>query len=112
MGRSSEKPVSVRRTVPHTSCTYYQRMRNGHHIEVVFLVFWLFVNVAVFYATYQYYKHESKFFYLRDILGIGLCLSRGSASVLNLNSAALLLPMCRTILVKLRGSRVVSCNVK
>ncbi|PIK47755.1 putative NADPH oxidase 4-like, partial [Apostichopus japonicus] len=69
-------------------------------------VFWSCVNITVFYVTYQYYKHEAKFFYLRDMLGVSLCLSRGSASVLNLNSAAIFLPMCRTLLVKFRGTKM------
>ncbi|XP_071819620.1 NADPH oxidase 4-like isoform X2 [Apostichopus japonicus] len=82
------------------------RRRNWDYIHIVFLVFWSCVNITVFYVTYQYYKHEAKFFYLRDMLGVSLCLSRGSASVLNLNSAAIFLPMCRTLLVKFRGTKM------
>ncbi|XP_045671489.1 NADPH oxidase 4-like isoform X3 [Ursus americanus] len=41
------------------------------------------------------------------IVLLGLCLSRASASVLNLNCSLILLPVCRTLLAYLRGSQKV-----
>uniref|UniRef100_A0A4W3J1G4 NADPH oxidase 4 n=1 Tax=Callorhinchus milii TaxID=7868 RepID=A0A4W3J1G4_CALMI len=41
---------------------------------------------------------------------LGLCISRASASVLNMNCSLILLPMCRTVLAFLRGSQKIMCR--
>ncbi|XP_070568165.1 NADPH oxidase 4-like [Ptychodera flava] len=82
-------------------------LRNDGH-KYVLLAAWLGLNGVVFWRTYSKYKSEPEFFYLREMLGKGLCISRGTADVLNLNCAFVLLPMCRTLLTSLRRSRKVA----
>ncbi|XP_077977130.1 NADPH oxidase 4-like [Glandiceps talaboti] len=79
-------------------------LRNDGY-KYILLVSWLGLNAAVFWRTYNRYKSEPQYFYLREMLGKGLCVSRGTADVLNLNCAAVLLPMCRSLLTCLRRSR-------
>ncbi|XP_073780178.1 NADPH oxidase 4 isoform X2 [Danio rerio] len=45
---------------------------------------------------------------LKHFMMLGLCISRASASVLNLNCSLVLLPMCRSLLTFLRGSQRVT----
>ncbi|XP_058451459.1 NADPH oxidase 4-like [Malaya genurostris] len=62
-----------------------------------FLAFvWLGFNFVVFCKIFSNYHHEPRYYYLSKILGIGLCISRATAPVLNLIMALITLPMCRT----------------
>ncbi|KAK2188759.1 hypothetical protein NP493_123g05054 [Ridgeia piscesae] len=60
------------------------------------------LNVVVFRLTYSYYRDAPQLFYLRQILGRGLCVSRGTANVINLNLGMLLLPVCHSLTTFLR----------
>nr|XP_021521314.1 NADPH oxidase 4 isoform X2 [Aotus nancymaae] len=71
------------------------------------LLIWLSMNVLLFWKTFLLYNQGPEYHYLHQMLGLGLCLSRASASVLNLNCSLILLPMCRTLLAYLRGSQKV-----
>ncbi|XP_005879403.1 PREDICTED: NADPH oxidase 4 isoform X2 [Myotis brandtii] len=71
------------------------------------LLIWLALNVLLFWKTFLQYNQGPEYHYLHQMLGLGLCLSRASASVLNLNCSLILLPMCRTLLAYLRGSQKV-----
>uniref|UniRef100_A0AAA9SS95 NADPH oxidase 4 n=3 Tax=Bos TaxID=9903 RepID=A0AAA9SS95_BOVIN len=71
------------------------------------LLIWLSLNVLLFWKTFLLYNQGPEYHYLHEMLGLGLCLSRASASVLNLNCSLILLPMCRTLLAFLRGSQKV-----
>ncbi|XP_049272714.1 NADPH oxidase 4 isoform X4 [Rhipicephalus sanguineus] len=62
------------------------------------MVLWVGAVTAIFFATYCTYKYEEKHFYLRQILGVGLCLSRATAAVINFSCFMVLIPMCRTLL--------------
>ncbi|KAI5763663.1 NOX4 [Gulo gulo luscus] len=71
------------------------------------LFIWLSLNVLLFWKTFLLYNQGPEYYYLHQMLGLGLCLSRASASVLNLNCSLILLPVCRTLLAYLRGSQKV-----
>ncbi|KFP60104.1 NADPH oxidase 4, partial [Cariama cristata] len=70
--------------------------------------FWLSLNVWLFWKTFLLYYQGLQYYYLHQMLGLGLCVSRASASVLNLNCCLVLLPMCRVVLAFLRGSQRVA----
>ncbi|XP_022106814.1 NADPH oxidase 4-like isoform X1 [Acanthaster planci] len=118
-GRAQETPGSVdynpttgksaakcrhRRQVRQSGFSPCSWFRNGG-FKYLFVVVWTGLNAAVFCWSYMQYKMEAKYYYLRGILGLGLCVSRGSAAVLNLNCATILLPMCRCLLSLIRRSK-------
>ncbi|XP_010892023.2 NADPH oxidase 4 isoform X1 [Esox lucius] len=72
------------------------------------LLLWLGGNTWLFMRTFLCYYYGQQYHYLHKMLGLGLCISRASASVLNLNCCLVLLPMCRTLLTCLRGSHRVT----
>ncbi|KAM3616352.1 uncharacterized protein V6R79_016505 [Siganus canaliculatus] len=72
------------------------------------LVLWLGANTWLFMKTFLLYSTGPQYHYLYKMLGLGLCISRASASVLNLNCSLVLLPMCRSLLTFIRGTRTVS----
>ncbi|KAK0140589.1 NADPH oxidase 4 [Merluccius polli] len=72
------------------------------------LVLWLGANTWLFLRTFLTYSTGQQYYYLYKMLGLGLCISRASASVLNLNCSLVLLPMCRSLLTCLRGTHTVS----
>ncbi|GAB0180801.1 NADPH oxidase 4 [Grus japonensis] len=74
----------------------------------LFLFFWLSLNAWFFWKTFLLYYQGLQYYYLHQMLGLGLCVSRASASVLNLNCCLVLLPMCRVLLAFLRGSQKVA----
>ncbi|KYO28533.1 NADPH oxidase 4 isoform A [Alligator mississippiensis] len=74
----------------------------------VFLLAWFALNMWLFLRTFLLYYHGPQYYYLHRMLGLGLCISRASASVLNLNCSVILLPMCRILLAFLRGSQKVA----
>ncbi|KAF7219087.1 transcript variant X2 [Nothobranchius furzeri] len=77
----------------------------GKHLV---LMLWLGANTWLFLRTYLLYSTGQQYHYLYKMLGLGLCISRASASVLNLNCCLVLLPMCRSLLTFIRGTHTVS----
>ncbi|XP_058490256.1 NADPH oxidase 4 [Solea solea] len=77
----------------------------GKHL---ILVLWMGANTWLFLKTFMLYYSGQQYHYLFEMLGLGLCISRASASVLNLNCSLVLLPMCRSLLTFVRGRHTVS----
>ncbi|XP_061683977.1 NADPH oxidase 4 isoform X2 [Syngnathoides biaculeatus] len=77
----------------------------GKHLV---LMLWLGTNSWLFVKTFLMYSGGLQYHYLYKMLGLGLCISRASASVLNLNCSLVLLPMCRSLLTFVRGTHAVS----
>ncbi|XP_055735580.1 NADPH oxidase 4 isoform X2 [Salvelinus fontinalis] len=77
----------------------------GKHLV---LVLWLGANTLLFMRTFLLYYCGQQYHYLHQMLGLGLCISRASAAVLNLNCSLVLLPMCRSLLTYLRGTHTVT----
>ncbi|XP_049323051.1 NADPH oxidase 4 [Astyanax mexicanus] len=72
------------------------------------VVVWVAVSAWLFWRTFRLFSSGPQYYYLHQMLGLGLCISRASASVLNLNCSLVLLPMCRSILTVLRGTQQVN----
>ncbi|XP_053241534.1 NADPH oxidase 4 isoform X3 [Podarcis raffonei] len=87
------------------SCQSWLANEGSKHL---LLLLWLSLNVGLFWKTFRIYYRGPQYYYLHQMLGLGLCLSRASASVLNFNCSLVLLPMCRILLSFLRGSRKVA----
>ncbi|XP_063160811.1 NADPH oxidase 4 [Candoia aspera] len=84
------------------SCKNWLANEGSKHLLVLL---WLCLNGGLFWKTFRLYYREPQYYYLHQMLGLGLCLSRASASVLNLNCSLVLLPVCRVLLALLRGSQ-------
>ncbi|XP_069495532.1 NADPH oxidase 4 [Ambystoma mexicanum] len=90
------------------SMSYYWRSwLSNEGTKHLFLFLWLALNLGLFCRSFLYYSGP-QYYYLLQMIGLGLCVSRASASVLNLNCSLILLPICRTLLGCLRGSQKVT----
>ncbi|KAL4232868.1 hypothetical protein ACF0H5_007555 [Mactra antiquata] len=67
-------------------------------IKYIFRFIWCTVCGVVFWRTYVHYRDGPQYIYLHEILGSWLCIARGSAAVININCAIILLPMCQCLL--------------
>ncbi|XP_022243189.1 NADPH oxidase 4-like [Limulus polyphemus] len=86
-------------------CSYFFRTKS-------ILILWMLLMAVVFWTTYFHYKYDPKYYYLREMLGSSLYLSRGTASMLNISCCVVVLPMCRGLgylLLSLAGEH--SCSL-
>ena len=69
---------------------------------------WLMLVLFLFCKGFHKFYDEPEFHYLRNILGIGLCIGRGTAPIINLIVILIILPVCKTFnkLVHLILSRI------
>lgn len=83
----------------HNCCTMATILRVFYEFLMrrFFLISWISLVIYVFYTTFTFYQTSRQFYYLREILGIGLCISRGTATVLNICCALVLLPLCKKL---------------
>ncbi|XP_052737663.1 NADPH oxidase 4 [Bicyclus anynana] len=63
----------------------------------IYLISWISLILYIFYKSFTFYLNGRQFYYLRRMLGLGLCVSRGTATVLNLCCALVLFPLCKKL---------------
>ncbi|EAA06046.6 AGAP003772-PA [Anopheles gambiae str. PEST] len=73
----------------------YHSSRNFMFKYIIALL-WTGFNFVVFCKAFSNYHHDVEYYYLSRILGNGLCVSRGTAPVLNVTMALITLPTCKT----------------
>ena len=69
----------------------------------LFVIIWMTINGILFADTFFKYRGV-KWDYLRLVVSDGLPIARAAAQVLNFNCALILLPVCRNLVDKARGS--------
>ncbi|XP_058116475.1 NADPH oxidase 4-like [Anopheles ziemanni] len=73
----------------------YHSSRN-FMFKYILAFLWTSFNFFIFCKAFSNYHHDAQYFYLSRILGNGLCVSRGTAPVLNVTMALITLPTCKT----------------
>eukprot|EP00794_Sanderia_malayensis_P000435 gene435-1076_t len=68
---------------------------HNHIWKIIIFLILLAANVYIFYKTFKIYNDKPEYFYLHNMLGCTLCISRGSAAAICLNTAAVIISMCK-----------------
>ncbi|KAI3385884.1 hypothetical protein SNEBB_006293 [Seison nebaliae] len=75
------------------------------------LIIHILLNVVIFCIIFYQYFQFDKYFYLREITGWTIALSRAAAGCINFNCFLILLPICRTINSILRNFFLKRINI-
>ncbi|OTF83735.1 hypothetical protein BLA29_000768 [Euroglyphus maynei] len=70
--------------------------------EIFFLIFYNLIAVIIFLDKAYYYANQNESSGLRQVAGMGIPLTRGSASVMMFTYSTILLTMCRNIITVIR----------
>ncbi|CRL07290.1 CLUMA_CG020269, isoform A [Clunio marinus] len=65
-------------------------------LRYVLLMVFLSVTFYSFCAVYHVHHKDERYYYLRKILGHGLCISRLTATVINFSIVIIIFPVCKT----------------
>ena len=72
--------------------------------EVIFFLIWLGIQCYLFVDTFTKFKKNPLFSSTNALLGSGVALAKACAIVINLNSALLIVSMCRIMITWLRST--------
>ncbi|KAI9298355.1 hypothetical protein K502DRAFT_334244 [Neoconidiobolus thromboides FSU 785] len=71
---------------------------------IVFMIIWCISQILIFGFAFVNYKYNSEFSVVRDILQESFLIARATSLPIEINTALILLPMCRTIISLLRST--------
>lgn len=71
---------------------------------VVFLMVWILSQVLIFSFAYVNYAYNGEFSTIRESLGTSFLMARGTSLPIEINTAVILLPMCRSAISFLRST--------
>lgn len=72
--------------------------------EIVFLLIWIGVQCFLFVDTFTDFRENPQFLSTNELTGSGVALAKGCASVINFNTALLIVSMCRIVITRLQGT--------
>ncbi|XP_053670003.1 NADPH oxidase 4-like [Anopheles nili] len=81
----------------------YHSSRN-FMFKYIIAFLWTSLNFVIFCKAFNNYHYDAEYYYLSKILGNGLCVSRGTAPVLNVTMALITLPTCKSFNLLLHKS--------
>ncbi|KAJ9049268.1 hypothetical protein DSO57_1026499 [Entomophthora muscae] len=102
-----DKSLAPMRPLDFNQLTPIQKMQRYAQNEtstVVFLFVWLLSQFLIFGFAFVNYKYNGEFSTVRKALGMSFLMARGTSLPIEINTAVILLPMCRSIISLLRST--------